>query len=92
MTLFKTAASKAVYEDPRLPEPKAVWNFFLALVETPRGSGFRDLIIPKLKEIITGINLNPIEDEVGNIIVRKPATVGCESWPGVCLQAHYGLI
>jgi dipeptidase D len=91
MSLLKKSIYKEIYEDSRLPEPKSVWNYFLALMETPRGSGHYDYIVPKLIEIGNSLGLKTIKDKVGNILIQKPASSGCENWPGVCLQAHYGL-
>lgn len=90
--LFSTAESTAVFDDPRLPEPKIVWNYFLALVETPRPSGYLDKIVPKLMEFVEALGFVPTKDEIGNIIVRKNASEGAENWPTICLQAHYDIV
>ena len=36
--------------------------------------------------------LETIKDEVGNIIIRKPATPGCENMKGVILQGHIDMV
>lgn len=92
MAVINTAESKAVLEDPRLPEPKSIWNYFLALMETPRGSGHQDIIKPKLIEFGKALKLESFSDEVGNVIIRKPPTAGFENSPSICLQAHYDMV
>lgn len=90
--LFNTAESIAVFENPILPEPKIVWNYFLGLVETPRGSGNQAKIVPKLLEWIGALGLSAKVDDAGNILVTKAASPGAELWPGICLQAHYDIV
>lgn len=92
MSLFHTEESKKVFEDPRLPEPKSVWNYFLALIEVPRGSGHSDLIIPKLLEWGKGLGLETFTDEARNVVIKKPASPGYEKYPVVALQAHYDMV
>eukprot|EP00770_Monocercomonoides_exilis_P006153 MONOS_6123.1-p1 / transcript=MONOS_6123.1 / gene=MONOS_6123 / organism=Monocercomonoides_exilis_PA203 / gene_product=aminoacyl-histidine dipeptidase / transcript_product=aminoacyl-histidine dipeptidase / location=Mono_scaffold00188:90245-91843(-) / protein_length=512 / sequence_SO=supercontig / SO=protein_coding / is_pseudo=false len=87
-----TAAAQSVLADGRLPEPKAIWDYFLAMVETPRGSGFPDLPREKIIGFGKELGLETERDEAGNVIIRKPATPGYESRPSVCLQAHYDMV
>lgn len=90
--LFKTTASAAVFDNPIITEPKQFWNYFLALVETPRGSGHQDIIKPLLVKWGNALGLDTKTDEVGNVIIRKAASPGCEAWPGICLQSHYDIV
>ena len=39
-----------------------------------------------------GLGLESFVDEVGNVIIRKPATPGMENRKGVILQAHMDMV
>jgi dipeptidase D len=73
-------------------QPASVWAHFATLCATPRASkqeaGLRD----RLLQWAMGRGLKPAVDAAGNLIVRKPATVGREQAPGVVLQAHLDMV
>jgi dipeptidase D len=73
-------------------QPASVWAHFATLCAVPRASkqeaGLRD----RLLQWATGRGLNAAVDAAGNLIVRKPATVGREQAPGVVLQAHLDMV
>ena len=69
-------------------EPKAVWKHFYSLTQIPRPSkkerGAVDFVIKFGKDL----GLEVIEDKVGNVIIRKPATPGMENrMGGICQGA-----
>lgn len=39
-----------------------------------------------------GLGLESFVDEIGNVIIRKPATPGMENRRGVILQAHMDMV
>lgn len=39
-----------------------------------------------------GLGLESFVDEVGNVIIRKPATPGMENRKGIILQAHMDMV
>jgi len=45
-----------------------------------------------LRNWAEGRGLATIVDGAGNLIIRKPASAGCEQWPGVILQAHLDMV
>ncbi|MBK9292676.1 MAG: aminoacyl-histidine dipeptidase [Bacteroidetes bacterium] len=73
-------------------EPKNVWKHFYSLTQIPRPSKKEGRIISFMKEFGEQLGLETIVDEVGNVIIRKPATPGCEHMRGVVLQAHLDMV
>mgnify|MGYP001829247567 CR=1 FL=1 len=73
-------------------EPKALWENFYKLTQVPRPSKHEDAIQAFMMEFGQDLGLETIKDEVGNIIVKKPATPGKENLKGVILQAHLDMV
>ncbi len=73
-------------------EPKALWKNFYDLTQIPRPSKKEEKIRAFLKKFGEGLGLETIQDEVGNIIIRKPATPGMEDRKGVVLQGHMDMV
>lgn len=72
--------------------PKAVWKHFYSLTQIPRPSGKREEISNFLYEYGQSLGLETLRDEIGNVIIRKPATAGYEGHAGVVLQAHMDMV
>jgi dipeptidase D len=72
--------------------PQKVWNHFYSLTQIPRPSGFMKPITEFLLDFGKGLGLESFTDEVGNVIIRKPATPGMENRKGVILQAHMDMV
>lgn len=73
-------------------EPKAVWQHFYSLTQIPRPSKKEGRIIEFMKNFGHSLGLETIVDEVGNVMIRKPATPGMENRKGVILQAHLDMV
>ncbi|MBU0936477.1 MAG: beta-Ala-His dipeptidase [Spirochaetes bacterium] len=73
-------------------EPKALWSHFAAICGIPRKSGCEQAIGEWLLLRAHSWGLESSRDDVGNIIIRKKASAGCEQWPGVILQAHMDMV
>jgi len=73
-------------------EPKNVWKNFVELTKIPRPSKKEAKIIEYMKSWADSKGLESIVDEVGNVIVRKPATPGMENRKGVILQGHLDMV
>lgn len=78
--------------DIRNLEPKALWNNFYSLTQIPRPSGKKEQIGKFLVEFGKSLGLETIQDEIGNVLVRKPATKGMEDRKAVILQAHMDMV
>ncbi len=79
-------------EEIRNLEPKALWNKFADLNAVPRPSKKEERVIAFMKDFGKILNLETIEDEVGNVIVRKPATHGMENRKAIVLQSHLDMV
>ncbi len=73
-------------------KPAALWENFYALTQIPRPSKHEEKAIAYMKSFGEGLGLETIVDEVGNVIIRKPATPGMEDRKGVILQAHIDMV
>lgn len=73
-------------------EPKALWNNFANLNAVPRPSKKEERVIAFMKDFGNKLGLETIEDEVGNVIIRKPATKGFEDRKMVVLQSHLDMV
>ena len=73
-------------------DPQIVWKNFYALTQIPRPSKHEELAVEYMYNWGKSHGLETIKDEVGNIIIRKPATPGCENMKGVILQGHIDMV
>lgn len=73
-------------------DPKIVWKNFYALTRIPRPSKHEEKVSAFLYDFGKSLGLETIKDELGNIIIRKPATPGCENMKGVILQGHMDMV
>ena len=72
--------------------PQNVWKHFYSLTQIPRPSGHMERITEFLLNFGNSLGLESFVDEVGNVIIRKPATPGMENRKGVILQAHMDMV
>lgn len=79
-------------EDIRQLEPKALWQHFYSLTQVPRPSGKKEPIGTFLENYGRSLGLETLRDEIGNVLVRKPATPGMENRKSVVLQAHMDMV
>ena len=73
-------------------EPKLVWGIFDEITKVPRPSKHEEKIGKYLIEFAESHNLEYQCDAVGNIVIRKAASVGYENRPTVVLQAHTDMV
>jgi dipeptidase D len=73
-------------------EPKNVWINFSKLNAVPRASKKERQVIDFIKSFGNNLNLRVYEDEVGNVIIKKPASIGMENKSPVCLQSHLDMV
>ena len=80
-------------------EPKLVWEIFEnVFIATPRESKKEEKIREALKNWISerasseSLNISVVEDEAGNLLVKKPATAGMESTPPILFQGHMDMV
>jgi dipeptidase D len=73
-------------------EPKALWNKFADLNAVPRPSKKEERVIAFIKGFGTKLGLETIEDEVGNVIIKKAATEGLEGRKTIVMQSHLDMV
>ena len=78
--------------DIRQLEPKALWNNFYSLTQIPRPSFKKEEIGSFLENFGKSLGLETLRDEIGNVLIRKPATPGMENRKAVILQAHMDMV
>jgi dipeptidase D len=73
-------------------EPKAVWKHFSALAAIPRASekeaAARDYVLGVAKRH----GLEAVQDETGNVVIRKPARPGRENAVPAVIQGHLDMV
>jgi len=73
-------------------EPQIVWKNFAALNSVPRPSKKEEKVIEFIKNFGEKLNLETTVDEVGNVIIKKPATAGMEDRKPIVLQSHLDMV
>ncbi|MGY8932937.1 MAG: aminoacyl-histidine dipeptidase [Flavobacteriales bacterium] len=73
-------------------EPNRLWNNFADLNAVPRASKKEEQVIEFMKDFGKNLGLETFEDDVRNVIIRKPATPGMENRKGIVLQSHIDMV
>ncbi len=73
-------------------QPAIVWQYFKEILEIPRPSKKEEKIISYLLKFGNEQNLETNQDEIGNVLIRKPATPGMENLKSVVLQSHIDMV
>lgn len=73
-------------------QPNDVFKYFEEISQIPRGSGNEKAISDYLVKFAKDLNLEVIQDEALNIIIRKPASKGYENAKGVIIQGHMDMV
>ncbi len=73
-------------------EPKGLWESFYSLTQIPRPSGHCKEVAAFLVNYGKSLGLETLQDEIGNVLIRKPASAGMEGHPGVILQGHMDMV
>ena len=73
-------------------EPKVLWDHFSALNAVPRPSKQETRVIEFMLQFGKQLGLPTQKDEVGNVIIKKPATKGMENKATLCLQSHLDMV
>ncbi|MEN6585352.1 MAG: aminoacyl-histidine dipeptidase [Sulfuricella sp.] len=73
-------------------QPHSVWSHFDTLCAIPRPSLHEAALIAHLIVWAEARGIAAVVDAVGNLILKKPASPGCELQPGVILQGHLDMV
>lgn len=79
-------------EAVRQLNPSALWGRFADLNDIPRPSGQEAAVCEWITGLAREAGLEVESDEVGNVLVRKPATPGMENRKTVVLQSHVDMV
>ncbi|MDE0979361.1 MAG: aminoacyl-histidine dipeptidase [Flavobacteriales bacterium] len=72
--------------------PNALWSHFAQLNSVPRPSKKEERVRAWVISLGHKLGLETQTDEVGNVLIRKPATIGMENRVGVVLQSHLDMV
>lgn len=72
--------------------PQRVWKHFYALTQIPRPTGHTKAVEKYVVDFARSIGLDVKQDQVGNVLITKPASAGMEAAPTVILQAHLDMV
>ncbi len=73
-------------------KPKAVWEIFEQICNIPHPSKHEDKIIEFTLNFGKKLGLETVQDKVGNVLIRKPATKGMEKCKTIILQGHLDMV
>ena len=79
-------------EEIKKLSPKAVWGYFYELTQIPRPTGHMEGITRFMLRFGNELGLETLQDEAGNVLIRKPASPGMEQRKTVTLQAHLDMV
>ena len=72
--------------------PQSVWGYFYDLTQIPRPTGHMEEVTKYMLAFGKELGLETKRDEVGNLLIRKPATSGFENRKTVVLQSHLDMV
>ena len=75
-----------------LLEPSSLWRAFSDLNAVPRPSKKEERIRQFMVDFGRRLDLETLEDAIGNVIIKKPASTGMEDRTTVILQSHLDMV
>ncbi len=72
--------------------PVEIWSNFAKLNAVPRPSKKEERVIAFIKAFGENLGLPTIVDEMGNVIIKKPASAGMEDRTTIVLQSHLDMV
>jgi len=73
-------------------KPASLWQLFEKICSIPHPSKHEQEISAWIQSWAKELGLSIKEDGVGNLFIKKPATVGMEDRQGIILQAHMDMV
>ena len=74
------------------PGTSLLWEYFEQICQIPRPSKSEERIIGYVLDFAKRNKLEALTDDVGNILIRKPASPGLENCKTVILQSHLDMV
>src|SRR4051812_26777471 len=72
--------------------PERLWFYFSQLNAIPRASKKEERVIAFMVDFGRGLGLETIQDHIGNVIIKKPASPGMEHRQTTVLQSHLDMV
>ena len=79
-------------QEVRNLEPKELWHKFADLNAVPRPSKKEERVIAFMMDFGKKLGFETIKDEVGNVIIKKPASAGMENRKTIVMQSHLDMV
>ena len=73
-------------------EPADVFRYFREISAIPHGSFHTTAISSYLEDFAKSHEFSYIRDELGNVIISRPASAGCEGAAPIALQGHIDMV
>ncbi len=73
-------------------QPQALWQWFEQICAIPHPSKHEQALSQYIQDWAKDKQLDVVEDKVGNLIIKKPATAGMENRKVIALQAHIDMV
>lgn len=72
--------------------PQPLWQWFAQICAIPHPSKHEQALSQHIQAWARNKGLSVLEDKVGNLIIKKPATAGFENRKTVVIQAHLDMV
>lgn len=72
--------------------PQRLWKHFFDITLIPRPTGQMTEITTFILNFGKNLNLETKQDEVGNVLIVKPASKGMENTPTIIIQSHLDMV
>lgn len=69
-----------------------IWRYFSDICEIPHPSKREGRLVQHIKRFGESLGLETMVDEIGNVLIRKPATDGMEGCKSVVFQSHVDMV
>ncbi|MHC5202366.1 aminoacyl-histidine dipeptidase [Myroides sp. LJL119] len=79
-------------QEVRNLQPKELWEQFADLNAVPRPSKKEERVIEFMMNFGKSLNLETFKDQVGNVIIKKPATAGMQDRKTIVMQSHLDMV
>lgn len=73
-------------------KPERVFYYFEEICGIPHGSGNTEKISDYCVDFAKNHDLEYVREEIGNVIIKKPASIGKESSPTLIIQGHLDMV
>ena len=75
-----------------IPSADEVFAYFRQIAAIPHGSFHTEALSDYLEQFAKDHQLSCRRDQMGNLIIRRPGSTGCEDLPAVALQGHIDMV